>query len=94
MATIAQMIAPVISLELLEKYGIAAETAARNAFTGVKNTSQPPDLPERLRELNAELISIRVERLKMQDKVMAAKRHADLILSNDAGLLVSTPAGK
>lgn len=94
MGAIAQMLAPVIALELLEKYGIAAENAARNAFGGVKNTPQPPNLDGRLHELNAELISIRAERLKMQDKIIAAKRHVDLILANDPGLFVRTSTGR
>lgn len=94
MGTIAQMLAPVIAMELLEKYGLAAEMAARNAFSGVKNTPPPPGMATRMQELNAEIISIRVERLKMQDKIIAAKRHADLILSNDPGLFVRTSTGR
>jgi len=94
MATIAQMIAPVIAIELLEKYGIAAETAARNAFTGVKNTPPPPDIAQRMQELNSEIISIRTQRLQMQDKIIAAKQHADLILANDPGLFVRLPTGR
>lgn len=94
MSTVSQMLAPVIALELLEKYGMAAELAARNAFSGVKNTPRPPDLEDRLQALNSELISIRVERLKMRDQIIATKDYANIILANDPGLLVTGTKGQ
>lgn len=94
MATIAQMLAPVIAIELLEKYGLAAEMAARNAFTGVKNTAQPPGMAARMQALNSEILTIRVERMNMQNKIIKAKQYADLILANDPGLFVRTSTGR
>ena len=94
MSVIAQMIAPVIAIELLERYGVAAETAARNVYSGVKNTRKHPEFAARMQELNAELISIREIRMSMQDKIIATKQYADLLLQNDPGLFARISAGR
>ena len=94
MSVIAQMIAPVIAIELLERYGVAAETAARNVYSGVKNTRKHPEFATRMQELNAELISIREIRMSMQNKIIATKQYADLLLQNDPGLFARISAGR
>ncbi len=94
MATIAQMLAPVMAIELLEKYGIAAETAARNAYTGVKNTPRAPDFFKRIGELNTELIAIRVAKLDMRQKIIEAKQYVDTIMANNPGLFVHISTGR
>lgn len=94
MGQVAQMLAPVIAIELLEKYGIAAELAARNAFTGVKNSTMPDFIPARMQFLGQQLSEIRVMRMEMQDKIMHTKDYANLILANDPGLFVRLSSGR
>jgi conjugative transfer pilus assembly protein TraH len=94
MQIVAQMLAPVMSLELLERYGIAAENAARNAFTGVKNTTMPTHIPARMRELSEQLTSIRLERMKELNKLTNTKEYANLILQNDPSLFARISRGR
>lgn len=94
MQVIAQMLAPVMAIELLERYGVAAENAARNAFTGVKNTTMPAHIPERMHELNDALVSIRLVRMDELKKLTNTKEYANLILANDPGLFVRLSTGR
>lgn len=94
MGHVAQMLAPVMAIEMLEKYGVAAELAARNAFTGVKNTTMPPSIPARLQVLDEQLREIRSIRLEMQTNITHTKEYANLILTNEPGLYVRTPSGR
>lgn len=94
MGQIAQMLAPVIAIDLLEKYGIAAELAARNAFTGVKNSVMPVNMQARMQFLSQQLSEIRVMRAEMQEKITHTKDYANLILANDPGLFVRMSTGR
>ena len=88
---IARDLAPVIADELAERYGMAAVTAARKAWDGVKVT-QPDFVPRALEERARELAAVRLAAEANNKRVLDATAMVKQIISKNSAVFVQTSA--
>lgn len=88
---IARDLAPVIADELAERYGMAAVTAARKAWDGVKVT-QPDFVPRALEERARELAAVRLAAESNNKRVLDATAMVKQIISKNSAVFVQTGA--
>jgi conjugative transfer pilus assembly protein TraH len=86
---VARDLAPVIADELAEKYGMAAVTAARKSWDGVKVT-RPSFVPDALKLRSEELAAVRLSAEGNNKRVLDAAAMTNQIVSKNPAVFVKT----